>query len=450
MTAEDDAILEAIFDHTDVLIACLDRDLRFVRVNRAYAAMEKRPPAFFVGKRHFDLYPHEENERIFLDVLRTGRAHTARAKPFEYARASERGTTYWDWSLVPLRMHGEVVGAVLTLLDVTSRLRAIEELQDREEVFRALYEQSPDAILLIDPARREVFGANSRISELLRAPPESLRGGDLAAPPPPELAALIDRIVELGDGRHEAVVRTVGGELRDVSVSSRAVEVARTTLLQSVLEDVTEEKRRREQLERSLAEKSALLREVHDRVKNNLQVISSLLHLQRAKVVDPAARRAFQESTDRILSMAMIHERLYRSDDLAEVRLDEYVGDLTRNLATTFDADRRGIDIVARVDPARVPIDVAVPLGLALNELIANALEHAFPEGRGRLLVTGGRSPEGGLQLAVEDDGVGLPEPLRADLGLRMVESLAAQLGAQLSFERRGGTRVVLDLPRSK
>gem|GEM_PF-842973 len=124
-------LLETVLDHTHVLVACLDSEFNFLRVNRAYAEADKREPSFFPGKNHFDLYPNRENEEIFREVVETGQPYFAYAKPFEYAEHPERGVSFWDWSLVPIRDSvGGVTGLILTLANVTERVQADETLRE--------------------------------------------------------------------------------------------------------------------------------------------------------------------------------------------------------------------------------------------------------------------------------------------------------------------------------
>lgn len=132
-------LLENMFSNIHVMVAFLDRDFNFIRVNRAYAEADGREPEFFMGKNHFELYPNEENERIFRGVVETGEPYSVSEKPFEYAGHPERGVTYWDWSLVPVKDgEGYVTGVVLSLINVTGRRRAMDELRTSREMLRNL------------------------------------------------------------------------------------------------------------------------------------------------------------------------------------------------------------------------------------------------------------------------------------------------------------------------
>lgn len=199
------------------------------------------------------------------------------------------------------------------------------------------------------------------------------------------------------------------------------------------------------EVRRALEEKSVLLREIHHRVKNNLQVVSSLLYLQGAAVDDASVRRLFEESRHRILSMAFIHETLYQSEDLSRVDFLAYVRKLVGGLAATYASLAPAAQIHTCVDDTKLDVDTAIPCGLIVNELVTNALKYAFPGGRpGRILVTF-RVTEGRRILAVEDDGVGLPPGIDprtlTTLGLKLVTMLAEQLHASIEIDAERGTR---------
>ncbi|MGZ3474144.1 MAG: sensor histidine kinase, partial [Polyangiales bacterium] len=196
---------------------------------------------------------------------------------------------------------------------------------------------------------------------------------------------------------------------------------------------------------------SVLLREIHHRVKNNLQVISSLLYLQSTRVVDAGVRQLFQESRHRILSMAYIHETLYQSADLSRVDFPAYLRKLVGGLATSHASLAPNVEIVSDVENAELGLDAAVPCGLIVNELITNALKYAFPDGRrGSISVLFRKLPSGDHELRVCDDGVGLPDRIGQDaptLGLELVRSLVEQLHATLTVDRAFGTCFCITFP---
>jgi len=221
----------------------------------------------------------------------------------------------------------------------------------------------------------------------------------------------------------------------------------RTSALQQSFEQL---QAKETQLRRSLAEKEILLKEVHHRVKNNLQVISSLLRMQGTAMSDLKARNALQESQRRVLSMALVHERLYGSQEMTQIDFAEYAKQLVNELFETYQDGRVGLS--NQFDGTLVLLDVgqAIPCGLILNELVTNALKYAYPEGRsGEIVIKLEENGLGRVKLIVSDQGVGLPEGLdwktSKTMGLPIVEVLAKQIGGTLSVQSRPGTTFTLD-----
>jgi two-component sensor histidine kinase len=211
-------------------------------------------------------------------------------------------------------------------------------------------------------------------------------------------------------------------------------------------------KRIQNELRHSLQEKEVLLREIHHRVKNNMQVIQSLLRLQAGKSGDPRLKKLFQEGQSRIHAMSLIHEILYHSENLARIDLREYIGQLTRQLLQIYGEKGRRVSIQVSGEIS-LRIDQAIPFGLILNELFSNALKHAFPRGRGGgISLEVDRSGESSCTLTVKDDGVGLPEGLDAKnsrtLGLQLVQGLVEhQLGGSLDMASEKGSTFTIHFP---
>jgi PAS domain S-box-containing protein len=221
-------------------------------------------------------------------------------------------------------------------------------------------------------------------------------------------------------------------------------ETGQSGLTQGVLVDITTRKQAEEQLRASLHEKEMLLKEIHHRVKNNMQVISSLLNLQSGYINDTQALEIFQDSQNRVRSMALIHEKLYRSKNLAEIDLGEYVNDLATHLFRSYKADGKGITLKVQAEDVHLGIDAAVPCGLIINELISNALKHAFPNGRrGEILVELQKNQQQ-ISLCVSDNGIGFPTDLdfqnTNSLGLQLVNTLVGQLDGTIELQNGSGT----------
>jgi PAS domain S-box-containing protein len=209
--------------------------------------------------------------------------------------------------------------------------------------------------------------------------------------------------------------------------------------------DITERKQAEERLRSALREKESLLKEVHHRVKNNLAIIDSLLRLQAGNLRDPVLATAMRESRNRIRSMASIHESLYRSCDVARIDFATYIENLCSNLFRSYGVDRKRIALRLEVAHVELDLEQAIPLGLLLNELVSNALKHAFPENRcGCIFVSLRRTDEGRIELTVADDGVGLPPDITMrrsqSLGLELVDLLTQQINGDLHDTSDGRT----------
>ena len=215
--------------------------------------------------------------------------------------------------------------------------------------------------------------------------------------------------------------------------------------IDGLLWDVTDRKRADERIRASLREKEVLLKEIHHRVKNNMQVISSLVALQAERLPDAAMRAVLQDVTHRVRSMALVHEKLYQSADMAQVQFAEYAQSLLNYLWRAHETTAPGIRLALDLEPVQLSVNAAVPCGLVLNELASNALKHAFhSRADGEVSVVLRGSPEGRVCLRVRDNGTGLPAGLdwrQADtLGLRLVQMLAGQLDATVDVHSNKGT----------
>ena len=209
-----------------------------------------------------------------------------------------------------------------------------------------------------------------------------------------------------------------------------------------------------QQLRQSLAEKESMLKEIHHRVKNNLQIVSSLLYLQEDYLQDANGVEILRESQNRIKSMALIHEQLYGTSDLAKIDFGRYVQGLAANLFDAYGIDPARIRLNVRADDIALGVDMAVPCGLIVNELVSNALKHAFsPDAGGMLDIVIRRLDAGRMEIVVADDGIGLaPSQTTAEnktLGLKLIETLTAQLDGTLTTRTENGTRfsIVLHVP---
>ncbi len=220
-------------------------------------------------------------------------------------------------------------------------------------------------------------------------------------------------------------------------------------------QEVSDRSRAEDQLRQSLAEREVLLKEIHHRVKNNLQIISGLLQLQAQSVNDPEIIHTLQESQYRIESMSLIHKKLYASSDFGEIDLADYIPSLASNLLSSYQITPDHITLQMEVVPVLLNIDQAIPCGLIVNELVSNALKYAFPgDRRGQIQIHLHTVASGQIELTIQDNGIGLPETVdweyAQSLGLSLVHDLVVeQLEGSLSVERSGGTTFKIQFPQA-
>lgn len=217
------------------------------------------------------------------------------------------------------------------------------------------------------------------------------------------------------------------------------------TVLVAVQQDITERKLAEERIKASLKEKEVLLKEIHHRVKNNLQIVDSLLQMQSRRIKDKQAVEILRDSQNRIASIALVHEKLYRSEDLANIDFAQYIPDLNTHLFDTYNVSSDTVTLTIQVAPISLEIDTAIPCGLIINELVSNSLKYAFTENRqGEIMVEFYRSSDRTMTLIVRDNGIGIPEEFDIEttqsLGLTLVQGLVEQLEGTMELDRTQGT----------
>jgi two-component sensor histidine kinase len=213
----------------------------------------------------------------------------------------------------------------------------------------------------------------------------------------------------------------------------------------------TQLEKQQEIIQTQLQEKEVLMREIHHRVKNNLQIISGLLHLQSRHIDDPNALKAVREGRNRVKSIALIHQQLYQQENLTEIKLKEYLQELMHSIHQSFKDDNK--KIVQKLTCPEIPMDVeiAVPLGLIINECVTNAYKHAFTQAASGTMEVSIATDHTSMQLIIQDDGKGLPEGFewkhQKSFGIKMIGNLVNKLKANFSIYKREGTRIEIYIP---
>jgi len=348
--------------------------------------------------------------------------------------------------------NGKVIEILCIGNDITERRRLENELKDYEERFRRLFETAKDGLLLIDKETGSIVNVNPAIVKMLGHSSEEFIGKKLKdiglLKDIKDFKETIRELIHAGFINYEdEFAETKQGQLIDVDIYM----VDRARFIQCNVRDITERKQAEEQIARSLQEKTVMLREIHHRVNNNLAAIISLLSVQTEGIADESVRVKLREIENRLFSMALIHDNLYSSADLAHIDFKEYLKTLVGRIADTYKRN----DIIISVDMESIAIDVniGIPCSQIVNELVSNSLKHGFPEGRTGMIRVGiSIDSEGNYILFVEEDnGIGLPSDVdfrnTSSLGLQLVNGLSQQIRGKIELSRDCGTRFRVTFP---
>jgi len=343
-----------------------------------------------------------------------------------------------------------------TPIDASRSIGSIEdELRLQKEWFEQLFRNLPHGIVAMDPDS-VIQSVNASFVRIFQFEPEEIVGRKLHDVLVPD--GLLEEAEKLslvtfegGIANKESFRRRKDGRLVPVRIIGVPIMIdGRIRSIFAIYEDISERLRYEADLKRAVADKDVLMRELQHRVKNNFAVISSLLNMESGDIQDERARRAIEESRHRLRALASLYDRLARTDSVSETDVQAYLQDLTRSIMHICGAEARGIELDLDIEPLTLSIEIVVPLSLIINELIINALKHAFAErDRGRISIRLRSGKDHGV-LEVEDDGIGLPpEPVapRKTQGSTLIEVLAEQIGGRLSIRGEGGVRTRIDFP---
>lgn len=342
------------------------------------------------------------------------------------------------------------VQVIINSRDLTDRKHAEEALRESEEKYRVLMNDASDAILLID-MEANIVDVNKKTEQLTGYTKNELLTMKIFQLHPKEELERITVSFKEGMQKGSAVINDLpilrkDGKIVPADITGNNVVFTGKQMGLAVFRDITERKLAEDKIKTSLLEKETLLKEIHHRVKNNLQIVSSLLDHQTQYIKDKKMIDIFTESQNRISSMSLVHEKLYRSKDLAKIDFNDYINDLVANLFQSYNSRSGNIKLNMNIQNIRLDIDFAIPCGLIINELVTNSLKYAFPEGRkGEIKVAFFKNDENMLELMIGDNGIGISKDTdfrkTESLGLHLVTILAEnQLHGEIYLNRDHGT----------
>lgn len=370
-----------------------------------------------------------------------------------------------DGSVIPVEIRagflrdtaGQPIGILGVTRDITERRQAEAAVRESEQKYRQLVQYAPVGIYEVDFVQQRFTSVNDVMCEYTGYSREELLAqGPFDLLTAESKALFVQRLQQGLQGQAqpddvEYKIKAKNGQEYWVLLNARwRYQDDRPVGATVVVNNITERKLIEEQIKASLQEKQVLLQEIHHRVKNNLQIISSLLSLQSVYVQAPDVLQTFLESQHRIRSIALIHEKLYQSENLAQIDFADYIRDLIAYLWQAHRATEGGIRLNIQTENILIKIDSAVPCGLILNELVSNALKHAFPQGRTGQIDIELKQENQHLCMVVTDNGIGLPANFDLDrattLGLQLVRTLVNQLNGTLEQNSNHGAQFIITL----
>jgi PAS domain S-box-containing protein len=459
---EGERFLRQITDGLPILIAYVDNEERYRFVNKEYELWFKMPASHIIGKSVLELIGEANYKTI--------KKHIDDALSGEFVHYEDmllkkkKKKYYIEAKYIPDRdKQGNVNGYFLMAQDITERKWAEETIVKLTHHKDLILESVGEGIFVLDSEGKSTF-ANStaakllgyQVSELIgekhhdRVHHTKKNGTPFPQAECPIYATCHDGISHKGveifwrkDGlgipvEYRSTPIMEKGELKGAVVSFFDI-----TDLQSLTQEIEVKYR---QLEESLKEKEVLLREIHHRVKNNLQIVSSLLKLQSSHVDDGKVKDVFRDSQNRLRTMALIHEKLYQSRDLSRIDFAEYLRSLAQEIYTAYGVSQNHIALQLSVVKIFLGVDSAIPCGLIVSELLSNCLKYAFPDDRGGKISIDVKTQEDNeLEIIISDNGVGVPESVdfrsTHTLGLQLVTILVEdQLNGKIVLERNHGT----------
>jgi len=342
---------------------------------------------------------------------------------------------------------GNVIGAVETLEDITLQKNAEIALKESEERYKRLLKQSFDAVLI--HRQGKIISINDAGARILGAEKKEIVGKSLFKFIHPDYHDIVkERIEKVYKNRVnvpliEQKFLKADGTPIDVEVVGTGFIYDGKKAVQSVFRDITQRKEYENQIINSLKQKNILLKEIHHRVKNNMQIISSLLNLQ-SEYCEDGVCELFNETKNRVKSMAIVHEKLYQSEDFSGINFRDYIQSLTSEVLASYLVDTNIIKLKIDVDDIKLNLNTAIPLGLIINELLTNCIKHAFPDSMPGLIEIKLHKTHNEYELVIKDDGIGFSKDFDLKnvktLGMELVKSLARQLEAILSLEKEPKT----------
>ena len=440
-----------IFENGTIAIALVEDKLKFTEVNKAFVTLLGYSETELINMTFADIIHPDDVEQ---DIEQLNRLVN---REITIYRTEKKYLTRYKkvvWGLVQVSIMynkaGEFLSFLVMINNITERKRAEESLLESQDIFNQFLLNSPIYVFFKDKEIRSLR-LSRNFEQMLGRPLKELLGKTMDEIFPSEFAKkmVTDDLKILKEGKLTEIEEELNGRYYSTTKFPIYID-GKPNYLAGYTIDITSRKLAGDLIKAALHEKEILLREVHHRVKNNLQVVSSLLNLQANKIKDQASKEILEQSRNRIRSIALVHEKLYQTGNFAEINVKEYALSLISDLFRVYLADPTKIHIRSEIENINIPLRYAIPCGLILNEIISNILKYAFPKDQTFLIepeifINCKILPDNRLQLCVGDNGIGLPADYQLtdslSLGLYLIRILTTeQLDGEIDIDNKKGT----------
>ncbi len=446
--------IASVVDQAEESIIITDLEGKIVYVNPCFERVTGYKQDEILGKNPSILKSGSTPEEDYVKLW--DNLHRGEGWRGIFLNKKKDGTLYYDSSIIfPVKdENNKIINFAAVKHDITKMKETENDLRESEERFRHMADHISEGLMIIE--NNKVIYINDKMSEITGYDKEELQKlsvFELSAPFEKErVKNFASRIKKDGFSAYEFEfwIKRKDGSLKYFHNGYSTYKGKGNIVNRYIVTtDLTESKKAEDKIVNSLKEKEILLKEINHRVKNNMQVISSLLKLQTDYVDDTNLLNIFTSCQNRVKSMSLVHEKLYQSDDLAKIDAYHYISKLVSNLFTSYSIGRERIKLILDIKDIFLPVNYAIPCGLIINELVTNALKYAFLDNAEGSVIIDFHKVKDKYSLSVKDNGCGLPEGFdfskNQSMGLSLVDSLIKQLHGTIEFVSENGTEVKIE-----
>jgi len=438
-----EAQFRALFSSMDDLIIVLNRKGEYLEIAPTNPNLLYKPADEMIGKTLYEIYP-EEKATYFLSKI--GESLNSQVPiSIEYT-LDIKDKKYWFEGRISPMIDDKVL---LVVRDITESKLSLRKLVESEEKYRNLVESIAEGLVIVDENENFLFSNKAALDIYGYTEDEILTMNVRDLVSDKHFKIIKKETVNRMNGKsskYETIIIRKNGEKRLTSITASPLfKDGKFIGSFELFIDITDIRKAEEELKTSLREKEVMLQEIYHRVKNNMQIISSMLKLQSVHVTDETSLNLFKNCQNRVRSMSLIHEKLYRSKDLSRINFEDYINSLIRNLFISYGISGKRIHFNIDAKGIFLKLNTAIPCGLIINELITNSLKHAFPDDKkGNIIIKLSKDKKDKFTLVIRNDGIDFPEEIdlenSSSFGMQLVNILKQQLHAESEIDRKGGT----------